>query len=141
MKNSRKSDRSENPNYLLRRWGFWYLSIVLLAQGVLFPTYDAKARKQAEGKATIYSDSFSGEKTANGERYNKHAMTAASPTLPLGSKVEVENKKTGAKALVRINDRQPKGGGKVVDLSKAAANKLGVKGTAPVKAKVVSPRG
>lgn len=143
MNNSIESSAGDgkNVNYSLRRWGFWYLSLLLLCQGVFCQSHDAKAPKQVAGKATIYSDSFSGEKTANGERYKKQAMTAASPTLPLGSKVEVENKKTGAKAVVRINDRQPKGGGKVVDLSKAAANKLGVKGIAPVKAKVVSARG
>ncbi len=90
------------------------------------------------GKATIESDKFSGKKTATGEKYNKNAMTVASPTLPLGSKVKVTNKKTGKSAIVRVNDKQPAGGGKVVDLSKAAAKQLGVKGTAPVEAQVVS---
>ncbi len=98
----------------------------------------AVAGEQKSGKATIYSDSFQGKKTANGEHYNKHAMTAASPTLPLGSKVLVKNKQTGKSAVLKINDRQPAGGHKVVDLSKAAANKLGVKGTAQVDTKMVS---
>jgi rare lipoprotein A len=96
------------------------------------------AADQVKGKATIYSDSFVGKKTANGEKYNKNAMTAASPSLPLGSKVLLKNEKTGASAVVKINDRQPSAKGRVADLSKATANKLGVKGTAPVEGKVVS---
>jgi rare lipoprotein A len=90
------------------------------------------------GKATIESDKFAGKKTANGETYNKDAMVVASPSLPMGSKVKVTNKNTGKSAIVRVNDKQPAGGGKIVDLSKAAAKKLGVKGTAPVSAEVVS---
>jgi rare lipoprotein A len=90
------------------------------------------------GRATVYSDSLSGKKTASGERYNKEGMSAASPSLPLGSKVLVTNKKTGRSAIVKINDRESKGGGKIVDLSKAAADKIGVKDTAPVQTKVLS---
>jgi rare lipoprotein A len=97
-----------------------------------------EAQEQKSGKATIYSDSFQGKKTANGERYDKHAITAASPSLPLGSKVLVKNRRTGKSIVLKINDRQPAGGHKVVDLSKAAADKLGVKGTGQVDTKVVS---
>jgi rare lipoprotein A len=104
----------------------------------LFLFTGAWAQEQKSGKATIYSDSFQGKKTANGERYNKHAVSAASPTLPLGSKVRVTNRRTGKSVVLKINDRQPAGGKKVVDLSKAAADKLGVKGTAQVDTKVVS---
>jgi rare lipoprotein A len=114
---------------------------VLLCAGVsLLHASSASCTEQREGKATVYSNSFSGKKTATGEKYKKDAMTAASPSLPLGSKVLVKNKATGKSAVVKVNDRQPKGGGKVVDLSKTAANKLGVKGTAPVKAKVLSKK-
>ncbi len=98
------------------------------------------AADQAAGKATIYSDKFSGKKTATGETYKPHEMTAASNKLPLGSKVVVKNKKTGKKAVVKITDRMSKKSPAVVDLSKGAANKLGVKGTAPVQATVVSPK-
>lgn len=114
---------------------------VLVCMGVsLLHTSSAIGAEQREGKATVYSNSFSGKKTATGEKYNKNEMTAASPSLPLGSKVLVKNKTTGKSAVLKVNDRQPKGGGKVVDLSKAAANKLGVKGTAPVKAQVLSKK-
>ncbi len=97
-----------------------------------------KCSAEQNGKATIYSDSLSGKKTATGEPYNKEAMTAASPTLPLGTKVLVKNKKTGQSAVLRINDRQGKGDGRVIDLSKAAAKRLNVKGTAPVAVKTIS---
>lgn len=98
----------------------------------------AMATDEANGKATVYSNKYQGKKTATGERYDKNGMTAASPTLPLGSKVVVKNKQNGRTATVKINDRETSGGGKVVDLSKSAANKLGVTGTAPVTSKVVS---
>jgi rare lipoprotein A len=95
------------------------------------------AEEGRSGKATVYSDSFQGKKTANGERYDKRAVTAASPTLPLGSKVLVKDKSNGKSIVVKVNDRQPAGGHRVLDLSKAAADKLGVKGTAPVETKVL----
>lgn len=88
------------------------------------------------GKATVYADSYHGKKTASGTPYNKNAMTAASNTVPLGTKMQVKNKKTGKTATVVINDRKAKGGA-VIDLSKGAAAKLGVNGTAPVTGKVV----
>lgn len=90
-----------------------------------------------EGKATIYSDKFNGRKTSTGERFSQGGLTAASPSLPLGSKVRVTNKATGKSVTVRINDRQARGGGRVLDLSKASAKQLGVKGTGHVSTKVL----
>lgn len=97
----------------------------------------AQSAPGPSGKATIYADSFKGKKTASGSRYKPHAMTAASNKLPLGTKVEVKNKKTGKKTKVTITDRMAKSSSAVVDLSKGAAKKIGVKGTAPVTTKVV----
>jgi rare lipoprotein A len=91
----------------------------------------------ADGKATIYSNRFAGKKTASGKTYKPHEMTAASNKLPLGSTVKVKNKKTGKNTTVKITDRMSKKSSAVVDLSKGAANKIGVKGTAPVQANVV----
>ena len=65
-------------------------------------------------------------KTASGERMNPAAMTAAHRTLPFGSKVIVTNQRNGKSVVVRINDRGPFIRGRVIDLSKAAANKLGL---------------
>lgn len=89
------------------------------------------------GTATIYSDKFNGRKTATGERFRQDQLTAASPHLPLGSKVKVTNKATGKSAVVKINDRQASGGNRVVDLSKAAASKIGIKGKGDVQTTVV----
>ena len=97
----------------------------------------AHCAPKANGKATVYADSFKGKKTASGSRYKPQSMSAASNKLPLGSKVEVQNKKTGKKVNVTITDKMGKNSSAVVDLSKGAAGKIGVKGTAPVSAKVV----
>lgn len=81
---------------------------------------------QQIGEASWYGPNFHGKKTASGERFDMYAMTAAHKTLPLGTMVEVTNLKTGAKIRVRINDPGPFHGGRIIDLSKAAAQKLGI---------------
>jgi rare lipoprotein A len=63
--------------------------------------------------------------TASGERCDPTAMTAAHPSLPFGTKVKVENLKNGRSIVVRINDRGPFVGGRIIDLTKAAAGRLG----------------
>ncbi len=87
------------------------------------------------GVASWYGRDFHGKKTSNGETYNMNAMTAAHKTLPLGVYVKVHNQNNGREAIVRINDRGPFVKGRIIDLSYAAARKLGVDaaGTAPVK--------
>ncbi|MDO4435606.1 MAG: septal ring lytic transglycosylase RlpA family protein [Cardiobacteriaceae bacterium] len=99
---------------------------------------DAKGFEQY-GKASWYGPGFHGRKTANGERYDMHDLTAAHKELPLGSKVEVTNTANGRKVVVRINDRGPFHGNRVLDLSKAAADKLGVlqQGVANVHIRVI----
>jgi rare lipoprotein A len=73
------------------------------------------------GMASYYSDQFHGAPTASGEIYNMNELTAAHPTLPFGSKVVVRNLKNGKSVEVRINDRGPFKGDRIIDLSKAAA--------------------
>lgn len=87
-----------------------------------------------EGVASWYGRDFHGRKTSNGEIYNMYAMTAAHKTLPLGTWVRVHNHSNGRQAVVRVNDRGPFVDGRIIDLSYAAAEKLGVvgPGTAPV---------
>lgn len=75
------------------------------------------------GVASWYS--MPGQKTANGERMNPNAMTAAHKSLRFGTKLMVTNPRNGRKVVVRINDRGPFTGGRILDLSKAAASKLG----------------
>jgi rare lipoprotein A len=79
-----------------------------------------------KGRASYYADSFKGRLTANGERFRQGKRTAAHKTLPFGTKVKVTNLKNGRTVKVRINDRGPFVNGRVIDLSKKAARKLGM---------------
>ena len=105
------------------------------------PTISADARPLDTefGKASWYGPPYHNRRGSNGEVYNMHAMTAAHRTYPLGSIVRVTNVKTGSAALVRITDRGPFIPGRVVDLSLAAAQKVGVwkPGVADVKVELM----
>jgi rare lipoprotein A len=87
------------------------------------------------GVASWYGKDFHGKTTSIGEKYDMNAMTAAHKTLPLGVYVKVRNRDNGREPIVRVNDRGPFVKGRVIDLSYAAARKLGVDiaGTAPVR--------
>jgi rare lipoprotein A len=92
------------------------------------------------GLATWYGIEFAGRRTANGERFDPKAMTAAHRRLPFGTWVDVRRTDTGRSVRVRINDRGPWGDSKkVIDLSRAAAAELGIvgMGVAPVEIRVV----
>jgi rare lipoprotein A len=92
-----------------------------------------------KGLASWYGSKFHGQRASSGETYNMYAMTAAHKTLPLPSYVEVRNLDNGRKAIVKVNDRGPFHDGRIIDLSYAAATKLGVvaTGTAPVEIRVI----
>jgi rare lipoprotein A len=94
-----------------------------------------------QGIASWYGAKYHGRATASGERYDMHAMTAAHPTLPFGVVVEVTNLKNDRHVRVRINDRGPFRKGRIIDLSYAAARKLGMvhQGLAEVRVRVVDP--
>lgn len=83
------------------------------------------------GGASWYS--LPGNRTASGDRMNPSAMTAAHKTLPFGTKVRVVDQRTGKSILVTINDRGPFVGGRIIDLSKAAATKLGFRNAGHTK--------
>jgi rare lipoprotein A (peptidoglycan hydrolase) len=87
------------------------------------------------GEASFYGDGFQGKKTASGERFDQNDLTAAHPTLPLGTNATVTNLETGNSVDVKINDRGPHAKGRDIDLSKGAAKELGMTkdGVAPVK--------
>lgn len=93
------------------------------------------AKFSQTGKASWYGPGFHGKKTANGERFDMNTLTAAHRTLPISSRVRVTNLANGKSVVVRINDRGPYHGNRVMDLSKAAAQELGFirTGTAQVK--------
>ncbi len=84
------------------------------------------------GLASWYGPGFGGHRTASGERFNTGAFTAAHRSLPFGSRVRVTSRRTGRSVVVRINDRGPFVGGRVIDLSPAASRALGMNGTEPV---------
>ncbi len=79
-----------------------------------------------EGEASYYGAELAGNRTASGERFNPNAMTAAHRTLPLGTKLRVTNKSNGKSVLVRINDRGPFVGNRLIDLSLGAAREIGM---------------
>jgi rare lipoprotein A len=91
------------------------------------------------GMASWYGYDWAGRKTANGERFNPEAMTAAHRTLPMGTRVRVTNTHNGRSVVVRINDRGPYIGGRVIDLSVGAAKILGMvsSGVAAVRIEVL----
>ncbi|WP_229736265.1 septal ring lytic transglycosylase RlpA family protein [Novosphingobium endophyticum] len=86
------------------------------------PTFDPIG----SGVASYYGDELAGNRTASGERFDPDALTAAHRTLPFGSKVRVTYEKTGESVIVTINDRGPFHGNRVIDLSEAAAEQIGL---------------
>lgn len=93
----------------------------------------------AQGTASFYAASLHGRRTASGERYDRHALTAAHRTLPFGTRLRVTNTRNGRSVVVRINDRGPFHGGRVLDLSNAAAAAIGMtrSGTARITYEVL----
>lgn len=91
------------------------------------------------GQASWYGPGFYGNRTASGEVLRPGTLTAAHRTLPFGTKVRVTNLNNGRIAVVRINDRGPFHGGRIIDLAQGAAQQLGVtaSGTAQVKLEVI----
>ncbi|WP_442975179.1 septal ring lytic transglycosylase RlpA family protein, partial [Salmonella enterica] len=100
-------------------------------------TYTPETRDvpiREKGLASWYGRKFHGRKTASGELYDMHAMTAAHKTMPLPSYARVRNPANGREVVVRINDRGPFVAGRVIDLSYTAALKLDLlRGVAPVE--------
>ncbi len=118
---------------------YFYLCIA-----VLFGTLPScKSEKQASevGMASYYANKFAGRKTASGEKYRKSKKTAAHQTLPFGTRVKVTNLANGRTVKVRINDRGPFAKGRIIDLSKSAARKVGLlqAGVAKVKLEYKKP--
>ncbi len=98
-----------------------------------------KSQKSMYGLAAVYSDKLNGRKTASGQRFCQDGLTAAHRSLPLGTKVRVTNVRNRKSVVVSINDRGPRHAGRVIDLSAAAAAKIGMKktGNALVKLEIV----
>jgi rare lipoprotein A len=112
-----------------------FFAPTLVAFTIILSVSSCAPKTTLSGKASFYADSFQGKKTANGEKYRKGKLTAAHKTLPFGTKVKVTNLKTGRSVKVRINDRGPYAKGRIIDLSKKAARRIGMiqQGVADVK--------
>ncbi len=107
-----------------------------------FPVFLPQDGKEVQkGRASWYGPGFHGKRTANGEVYNQHELTAAHRTLPMGTRAIVTNVDTGESVEVRINDRGPYKYGRLIDLSYAAARRISVwaAGTAAVQVQVLNP--
>ena len=114
----------------------WASAAVALALMPILTTDDAAQAQMGQpaavyvqrGEASWYGPGFHGRKTASGEPFNQHRLTAAHRKLPLGTKAMVTNLDNGKTVEVKINDRGPYVRGRIIDLSKAAAERLGMKG-------------
>lgn len=123
-------------------WGTGQIAGAALAAGIIFITggnaaiANTKPALQTSGMASYYGY---GGRTANGERHNAQAMTAAHRTLPFNTKVRVTNKANGKSIVLRINDRGPFIKGRIIDVSTAAAEQLGFRrqGVAKVEIAVI----
>jgi len=94
--------------------------------------------QSAFAECGIASHYWEGSRTANGEHYNPGGISAAHKSLPFGTRVKVTHQRTGRSIIVRINDRGPYVGGRIIDLSTGAKKALGMDGLAPVCISVVS---
>jgi len=92
-----------------------------------------------QGIASYYANEFHGRKTANGEIYDMHGLTAAHPTLPFNTKLLVKNLESRKSVIVRINDRGPFKDNRIIDLSLEAAKQVGLiaNGTALVELEII----
>lgn len=141
--NARNERRS---NIRLHRKGVAdFLRVVSLSALALSASLPADAHARGErtvvanmidgkqvGRASWYGPGFHGRKTASGQTFDPRQLTAAHPRLPLGSRARVTNLDNGKAVEVTINDRGPHGGGRIIDLSRAAARRLAMGGTARV---------
>jgi rare lipoprotein A len=126
----------------------WLVAIALAAAACGGPQKPQTPQKTASGTvvrvqtglATWYGGKHHGGPTASGERFNKHAMTAAHLTLRMNTRVRVTNQRNGRSVILRINDRGPYGNKRrIIDVSEGAARKLGMieAGVVPVKVEVL----
>jgi rare lipoprotein A len=90
------------------------------------------SRGVERGKASWYGAAHHGRRTANGETFDRKALTAAHRGLPFGTRLKVTNERTGRSVVVRVNDRGPFGGGRVIDISQSAALVIGLSGVGEV---------
>lgn len=110
------------------------------APGPVTVGLEANSEFVERGVASFYGKRFHGRKTSSGETFDMNKLTAAHPTLPMDTYAQVINLDNGKAVIVKINDRGPYHGGRVIDLSYAAARKLGFtrRGTVPVEVRAIA---
>jgi rare lipoprotein A len=112
------------PQNRLRILGIW-VSIIFVSTSLAAEPAQKEGRKMI-GIASYYGREHQGRRMANGHRFDEHKLTAASHSLPLGSRVRVTNLKNQKSVVVTITDRMPKRNRRIIDLSAAAAHELGL---------------
>ncbi|RZK29116.1 MAG: septal ring lytic transglycosylase RlpA family protein [Hymenobacter sp.] len=129
-----------HPSSTLAKASLFISSLLALALGACGTS---KSTFTQTGQGSYYADKFRGRPTASGTPYRPSKLTAAHNTLPFGTKIRVTNTRTGRSVKVTVNDRGPHVKGRIVDLSKRAARKIGLveAGVAPVQLKVVRAAG
>jgi rare lipoprotein A len=122
----------------------WIVCLILLGLGACATTRPQPVASSPpcvqEGVASWYRPNASPRPTADGERIDASALTAAHPSLPFGTEVLVTNVATGRSVVVRINDRGPVGRGRIIDLSSAAAKALGIQQDGVARVRLELPR-
>ena len=116
----------------MKVWGTFGFGALIAAAAISFSPQVMAAPQT--GIASVYAngDGHAWSKTANGERVNPGALTAAHRTLPFGTRVSVVNQRNGKRVVVRISDRGPFVRGRIIDLTPAGAHAIGMSGLAPV---------
>lgn len=117
---------------------FMVIMIFCITQGAMQVILAATPQ---EGEASFYADSLNGQQTASGELYDKNALSAAHRSLPFGTKVKVTYLESGLSVVVVINDRGPNANDRIIDLSGAAAKRIGLidAGHGRVRLEVIEP--
>ena len=120
---------------------FFYIFFISVSSSFLFAQPPLGA--EFTGKASFYHQKFHGRKTSSGEIMQAQEFTCAHPSFPFGTMLEITNLKNKKWCVVRVNDRGPYGGGRLLDVSYAAAEELGMvrDGVAKVKVMVVGKKG
>ncbi len=131
-----------NPRTLLKRAAAGLaagaMALILMAAPVASDTEPppGKYPRFQTGRASFYADRFQNRKTASGERYDRHQLTAAHRTYPFGTRVRVVRLDTGRSVVVRVNDRGPRSPDRIIDLSRKAAETLGLSKRGVVKVRL-----
>jgi rare lipoprotein A len=112
----------------------WFAVVV-----AVLPSLPSLTAQTDSGLASVYADGLAGKKTASGEPYDPAGFTAAHPSLRFGIRLAVTNPANGKGVTVTVNDRGPAVEGRILDLSRAAADALGLSGVAPVTVRVLLP--